>query len=358
MIVYLDATRNLYNMCLSERKLAWELEGRSVSKTELLRLVKHYKRAFLFAKPVHSHALQIAVVDLDKAFQAFYRRVKAGEAPGFPRFKNYKRWHSFGFKEYGNGFKLDGRRLKLTGIGRVRVRWHRPIEGKIKTIRVIRKADGWYASFACEVDDPAPLPKTGCVVGVDAGIAHMLVTSDGEYIKNPRYYVEAQRNLRVSQRRLARATKGSLNRKRRVNEVQRLHLKVKRQREDYIDKAVDYLVRTYDGIAIEDLNVAGMARNKHLSKSILDAGWGYFRQRLNDKAVEAGRQVVAVNPAYTSQTCNACGCVNRENRPDQATFYCVECGHRDHADVNAAKNILNLALHGRDTSVLHNVGCS
>ena len=121
-VLYLDATRNLYNMCLSERRLMWTYQQQSVSKTEQLQQVKHYKHTFPQVKAVHSHALQVAVSDLDKAFQAFFRRLKAGETPGYPRFKSYKRWDSFGFKEYGNGFKLDGRRLQLSGIGRVRVR--------------------------------------------------------------------------------------------------------------------------------------------------------------------------------------------------------------------------------------------
>lgn len=146
--LYLDTTRNLYNMCLSERKLAYELEGRTISKKEQLRQVKHYKRTFPQAQPVHSHALQIAVSDLDAAFQAFFRRVKSGETPGYPRFKSFRRWHSFGLKEYGNGFKVDGRRLKVSGVGRIRVRWNRPVEGEIKTCRLSRKADGWYVSLS------------------------------------------------------------------------------------------------------------------------------------------------------------------------------------------------------------------
>ncbi len=245
--------------------------------------------------------------------------------------------------------------MKVSGVGRIRVRWHRPYVGQIKTCRIVRKAEGWYVSFTCEVPDPQPLPETGKAVGIDVGIARLLTTSDGEHAENPRWYRNAQGKLRLKQRELARSKKGGKNRGKRANEVQRLHLKVKRQRKDYIDKIVDYLVKQYDLIAIEDLKPTNMVRNKHLSKSILDAGWGYFRERLNIKAVDAGCTVVAVNPAYTSQTCSACGCVNRENRPDQATLCCVECGHEDNADVNAAKNILNLALNGRDTSVLLNV---
>lgn len=136
----LETCRRFYNDCLAERKQAWEEEQRTVGKVAQLRRVKERKATNPWAKDVHSHVLQIVVDDLDKAFQAFFRRVKAGEDPGYPRFKGRHRWRSFGFKEYGNGFKLDGRRLKLSGIGRIAVRWHRPIEGQIKTLRISKQA--------------------------------------------------------------------------------------------------------------------------------------------------------------------------------------------------------------------------
>jgi putative transposase len=139
--------------------------------------------------------LQVAVADLDKGFQAFFRRVKAGETPGFPRFKGRNRFSSFGFKEYANGFKIDGRRLRLSGIGRVAVRWHRQLEGQIKTVRIICRAGKCYARFACEVE-AAPLPETGQDVGVDIGIASLITTSDGEKEAHPALYCAAQRKLR------------------------------------------------------------------------------------------------------------------------------------------------------------------
>ena len=134
----------------------------------------------------HSHILQVVASDVDKAYQAFFRRVKRGETPGYPRFKGRTRFDSFGLKEYGNGFKLDGRRLRLTGIGWLRVRWHRPIEGVIKTVRIHRQAGEWYACFACEVE-VQPLALTGKEVGIDVGVVHLLATSEKEVIANPRW---------------------------------------------------------------------------------------------------------------------------------------------------------------------------
>jgi putative transposase len=181
----LDFAYHFYNMCVSERKYAYELERRSVTKKAQLRQVKHYKATFPQAQQVHSHVLQVVAADVDQAYQAFFRRVKHGEKPGYPRFKGRNWFDSFGYKEYGNGFKIDGRRLKLFGIGRVRVRWHRPIEGKIKTVRILHKAGRWYACFACEfaihgAAPSEPLLQTGKRIGIDMGISAMLTTSDGE----------------------------------------------------------------------------------------------------------------------------------------------------------------------------------
>jgi putative transposase len=151
--------------------------------------VKEIKDTNPCALGIHSHVLQIVVNDLDKAFQAFFRWVKAGEKPGYPRFKGKDRFDSFGTKEYGNGFKLDGRRLKWPGIGCVAVRWHRPIEGEIKILRVCRKAGKWFVSFACETEEKR-LPLTGRAIGIDVGITSLLAISDGELVENPKWYRE------------------------------------------------------------------------------------------------------------------------------------------------------------------------
>ena len=145
------------------------------------------------------------VADLDKAFQAFFRRVKAGEKPGYPRFKGRNRFAGFGFKEYGNGFKIDGRRLKLSGIGRIAVRWHRALEGTIKTARIYCRAGKWFVAFACVVEKPEPLPKTG-EIGVDVGLLRLATLSDGEKVENPRWYRKILRELRVLQRKIARCS--------------------------------------------------------------------------------------------------------------------------------------------------------
>ena len=203
-----ETCRRFYNDCLSERKNGYELEGRSVTKVEQLRRVKEIKAHNPYAKGIHSHVLQVVVADLDKSFKAFFRRVKTGEKPGYPRFKGRDRFDSFGLKEYGNGFKIHGRRLKVSGIGRIAVRWHRELPAVPKTLRIIRKADGWYVSFACEYE-PEMLPTTGKITGIDVGIKSLLADSDGNTVDNPKWYREGQRKLRVLQRSVARKKKGS-----------------------------------------------------------------------------------------------------------------------------------------------------
>lgn len=335
----LETCRRWYNTCLAERRDAWQQERRSVGKFAQLAKVKDYRKENPFAGRVHSHVLQVVVADLDKAFQAFFRRVKAGEKPGYPRFKGRNRFDSFGFKEYGNGFKLDGRRLRLSGIRRVAVRWHRSIEGTIKTVRIKRRAGKWYACFACEIEQPEPKPATGQSVGLDVGIASLITTSDGEKVENPKWYRAEQRRLRVLQRRVARRKKGSHRRRKAVLSLQRQHERIRNKRKDFLNKLAADLVSRYDLIAIEDLRIVNMVHNRHFSKSILDAGWGYFRQRLSFKAEEAGRTVAEVNPANTSRTCSQCGSLFDGLTLADRWVEC-DCGLSLDRDHNAAINVL------------------
>jgi putative transposase len=341
----IETCRRWYNNCLAERMTAWENERRSVSKYELLAKVKEYRRENPYAGQLHSHILQVVVSDLDQAFQAFFRRVKTGVNPGYPRFKGRNRFDSFGLKEYGNGFKLNGRRLRLTGIGRLRVRWHRPIEGTIKTIRIRKQAGEWYACFACEVEGQ-PLEPTDREIGIDVGVYHLLATSENEIVANPRWYREEQKKLRVIQRRVARCKLGGANRCKSVLALQRHHEYIANRRKDYLDKLVNYFVSHYDRIALEDLQIHGMVRSHLLSKSILDAGWGYLKQRLIDKAAEAGRRVLLVNPSYSSKTCYSCGSLFSELSLADRWVDC-SCGISMDRDVNAACNILKRAGHAR-----------
>ena len=337
----LETCRRWYNTCLAERKTAWEEHRESVSQYAQLRQVKDLKASNPYAATVHSHILQVVVQDLDKAFAAFFRRVRAGETPGYPRFRSRDRFDSFGLKEYGNGFRLDGRRLKVMGIGRIAVRWHRPVKGEIKTLRIRRQAGVWYASFSCDLRQPESLPPTGRDIGIDVGIASLLTTSDGEHIENPKWYRSEQARLRILQRRVARRKLGGANRRKAVRAVACQHAYVANRRMDFLKKLVDGLISRDDRIAVEDLQIPNMVRNPHLAKSILDAGWGTFRMHLSFKAAWAGKTVVAVAPAYTSKTCSGCGALFETLTLADRWVRC-DCGLSMDRDENAALNLLAL----------------
>jgi putative transposase len=340
----LETCRRFYNDLLAERKFAWECEHRSVSKKEQFRRVKCLKDTSPYAQGIHSHILQVVAADVGKAFDAFFRRVNNREKPGCPRFKGRFRFDSFGLKEYGNGFKIDGRRLRISGIGRIAVRWHRLIEGEIKTVRIVRKADGWYASFSVVVE-PTPLPETGEVVGVDVGITALLTTDKGDKTANPRWYRKAQAKLRAAGRRVARRTKGGKRRRKAVVMLKREYQRIQNSRRDFLNKIVFNLVQSYDGIALEDLRISNMVQNHRLSKSILDAGWGYLVSQLTHKAEDAGRVVELVDPAYTSKTCSCCGKLF-ENLTLRDRWVTCSCGLSMDRDRNAAINILKRSRFG------------
>ena len=333
-----ETCRHFYNACLRERRDAYELNGVSITKTEQLRKVKVEKDTSPYAADIHSHILQNVVSDLDKAFQAFFRRLNAGEKPGYPRFKKRGRFAGFGFKEYGNGFKLDGRRLKLSGIGRLAVRWHRELEGQVKTARVYGRAGKWFVSFACEIEKPEPLAKTGVEVGVDVGLHRLATLSTGQEIENPRWYRTVLRELRVLQRKIARASFGGRNRRKLVLRLQRLMTHVANARKDFLNKFAAELIDRFDRIVLEDLGVAAMARGQ-FALSILDAGWSYLVTRLAYKAENAGREIVLVDPSYTSKACSGCGVLFGHLTLSDRWVSC-DCGVSLDRDHNAAINIL------------------
>lgn len=348
----LSSARHLYNMALAERRYAWEFERRTVTLKDLEGLAKHYRAVMPYGKQMFSQTAQSVVKQVDTAFQAFFARVKAGQTPGYPRFKQRTQFNSFEFKQYGTGASIDGRRLKLFGIGRVPVRWHRPLEGKIKTLRVLHRAGQWFALFACEVPRPLPLPKTRRSLGIDVGLSALITTSEGDKVDHPRYYREGQKRLRLLQRSLQRKAKRSLNRRQALLKVQRQHAHVANQRRDFLHKLSHRLVKHCDLMALEDLRLPNMMRNRPLSKSILDAGWGVFKELLTSKAESAGREVIFVNPAHTSKTCSHCGSLFENLTLDVRWVEC-ECGLSLDRDHNAAINILKKA--GWDASVQANV---
>lgn len=332
----------LYNAALQERRDAWQRAGISITAASQMAQLPEIKRLRPEYKEIGSQVLQDVLQRLDRAFRAFFRRVRAGEKPGYPRFKSRSRYDSMTFKQ--TGWKLEGRRLTLQGIGTAKLFLSRPIEGRIKTVTLRRDRCGdWWVTFSCDGVPKRPLPETGKAVGIDVGLEKFLATSDGEFVENPRHLRRAEAALKRTQRRVSKRKRGSKRRQKMVRTLARRHRKVQRARRDFHFKTARKLVHQYDLIAVEDLNVRGLSRGM-LAKSVNDAAWGQFLRILCAKAEEAARTVVAVNPSGTSQVCSGCGCEPRERKTlSVRTHRCSECGLVLDRDTNAARNILHLA---------------
>ena len=323
----LDVCRELYNDALYERKM------HRVSCYDQIKELPALKVAFPIHKQVYSQVLQSVLDRLDKAFKNFFR-----SGFGFPRFKGVRRFDSFTYPQ--SGFALTGKQLSLSKIGNIKVRLSRelPTDAIVKTCTIKRSVNGWFATLVFEYQ-ATPLPANDLAIGIDVGITSFATFSDGTVIQNPRIYQKAQAQLRVAQRRVARRKKGSSRRRKAVILLGKIHEHIANQRKDFLHKHSTEVVRKYGTVVVEALNVSGMSRG-NLAKQILDCSWSEWFRQLTYKAEEAGRQFIAVDPKYTSQTCPECGFISRENRKTQADFCCVSCGYSANADHVGSVNIL------------------
>lgn len=340
----LGLLRAVYNAALEERCEAYRKQGVSITKAMQEKAITEIKHDCPAYATVHTHLLQDVIARLDRAFQAFFRRCKNGEKPGFPRFKGRDRYMTFTFKDAGKGngaaFVAGGKRIRLSGIGNVKVKVHREMEGALKTIGVTRDGDGyWYALVTRDVP-PTPLPATGQEAGLDVGLYSFVATSNGDTVANPRPLETARIRVERAQRKVSRRRKGSVRRRKARQELARAHAHIRNVRKDFHHKTTRDLVRRYDWIAVEDLNVKGLAGGM-LARSIHDAGWAQFLGILIAKAEEAAREVIRVNPAGTSQQCSTCGATVPKDLSVRV-HRCQHCGYVADRDVNAAQNILRL----------------
>ena len=337
---HLDLCRELYNAALQERRDAWKLNRISISYHDQQNQLPEIKETRTDLKEVYSQVLQDALKRLDKTFKAFFGRVKRKDKAGFPRFKGANRYDSFTFPQATGGFRLDGNSLYLSKIGRVKIRLSQAMIGKVKTLTIKREVSGWFAIFTVETENEI-LPKTGKQIGIDAGIESFMTLSDGTQIENFKYFESSQKALRVAQRRVSRRKKGSRQRRKAVVLLRKIHEKIKNQRNDFAHKISTNLVKDFDLIAIENLNILGMSKGI-LAKQIHDAAWNGFFQKLKYKAENAGKSVVEVNPNGTSQTC-ICGETVKKDLSVRV-HHCLSCGYKNHRDIVSAKLILKLGL--------------
>jgi putative transposase len=367
----LDECRWLYNHLLEKRKTAYEQEGKSLSCYGQQATYPMLKAQRPSLNTVHSQVLQNIAVRLDLAMQAFFRRVKAfrsehlseasrecgvdarnkgtGEKPGYPRFKGDGRYDSFTYPQSGFSLTHDNR-VSLSKIGSVKLVYHRPLKGTIKTATIHKISTGkWSITFSCECE-PERLPERREQVGIDVGLNRFATLSTGEEIENPRFFRREEKALANVQRKHSKRAKGTAERRKHRKRVARVHERVKFKRTNFTHQASRKIVERFGVICVEDLHVSRMLHNHCLAKSISDAAWSQFFSMVSCKAEEAGRVYLAVNPAYTSQTCSACGHRQKMSLSERV-YRCPCCSLQLDRDLNAALNIRGLGLQTLGLSV-------
>lgn len=354
----LDRCRELYNAALQERRDAYRMCHLSLNYYDQAAQLSEIKQVREEYTDIHSQVLQDVLRRVDKGMQAFFRRIKAGQTPGYPRFQGRDRYDSFTYPQGGYSLTQDTR-VALSKIGSIQVKLHRPLEGLIKTATVKREGEHWSIVFSCEIEQTGThLPYTDDAIGIDVGLLHFATLSTGDTLENPRYYRRGEAKLQKAQQKLSRCKKGSHRRAKARKQVSQAHRKVRNQRQDFLHKQSRQLVNTYETLVFEDLAPSNMSKAPKpkqdengtylpngasakggLNKSILDAGWATFVSMCKYKAECADAvTVLMVDPKYTSQVCSGCGQVRKKELSER--WHSCECGTELDRDHNAALNIL------------------
>ncbi|MCG5061930.1 MAG: transposase [Limnoraphis sp. WC205] len=325
------------------------MDNKGVGQKELYRLSKVIRHEFPFANALNSSACQAAIERAYSSISRFYENCKKGipGKKGYPKFNKNNR--SVEYKT--SGWKLSETRKQITftdkkGIGKLKLKGTWDLNfyqiDQIKRVRLVRRADGYYAQFLISVDNKVETQPTGKSIGLDVGLKEFYTDSNGYSEPNPRFYQTGEKRLKFYQRRISRKQKGSANRKKVINKLGRVHLKISRQREEHAKRVARCVIQSNDLVAYEDLRIKNLVKNHCLAKSINDVGWYQFRKWLEYFGVKFGKITVAVIGAYTSQQCSNCGAVVKKSLSTR-THVC-ECGFELDRDWNAAINILKIAL--------------
>jgi putative transposase len=342
----LDRCRWVYNHTLEVRREAWGERQESLSRYDTNRLLTEWRAANHWLAEGHAQAMQEAQKRVDLAFRAFFRRIKAGEKPGYPRFRGKERYDSFTFPQpKGNWRFLGDGRLRLSKIGEVRIKMHRPLEGEVKTLTLQRDRLGnWYACFSCIVE-PRPLPVSGEMVGVDLGLSTFAVLSNGERIARQRWMDRDGHNIARLQRKKERYPKGSPERRRVLRALNHSYQRAANRRGNFTHQESRKLVNRFGLIVFENLDIRDMQSNgnRAINRGIADVAWGRFVQYTRFKAEEAGRVCLLVDPRGTTQECSGCG--NTVPKDLSVRVHdCPYCGLRLDRDLNASLNVLGRGL--------------
>lgn len=340
----LNGCRWLYNHLLEQRKTLWETEKKSISCFEQCDTLKSLKISNPFLNDIHSQVLQNIAIRIDFAFKAFFRRVKSGEKPGYPRFRGYNRYDSFTFPQ--SGYKVCDNYINLSKIGNIKINLHRPIEGIIKTCTIRRKPTGkWFISFACDIDIKPVIKPVNPAIGIDMGIESFATLSNGEKIDNPKFFQASEKFLAKAQRKLSTCEKGTPERRKSRKIVAHIHEKINNKRHNFVHHNSRTIINKFNTICIENLAINSMKKNnfRSMNKSIGDAAWRMFLECLKYKAEYAGNHCIQVNPAYTSQICSNCG-HRHKLKLSERVYHCPICDFNLDRDHNASLNILRLGI--------------
>ena len=341
----LEECRWVYNQTLAARRDAWQERQETLGLFHTQALLPRWKAARTSLKLVHSQVLQNVQLRVDLAFNAFFRRLKAGDtAVGYPRFKGFGRYDSLTYPQYGNGARLEENRLILSKIGTVRLKLHRPVEGRIKTVTLRRSSTSkWFVAFTVERECTATADGGEATVGVDVGLEKFATLSTGEVIENPRFFRSDEHDLKRAQRRLIERPKGTPGRIKLRKVVARIHERIANRRKNFAHQESRKLIKRFGTIVFEDLSITRMLKNHCLAKSIADAAWSRFASYTQYKAEEAGRAYLKIDPRGTSQRCSQCEAVVKKSLSIRV-HQCPHCGLEIDRDLNAAHNILRLGL--------------
>jgi putative transposase len=337
----LTGARRLYNAALEQRRWMYRDHGVSVNYFDQAAQLKEARDADEKLSLLNYSACQDVLRRLKKSFDGFFRRIKRGETPGYPRFKSVDRFTSVTFPSYGDGVKLS-ERLYVQNVGWLKIKLHRPVEGKVKTVTLKREAGDWYAVFSCDEIPARVYPAATAEVGIDMGLESFATLSTGEKIANPRWYRKIEARLKDAQRELSKKKRGSKRRQKAKRRLARQHAKAANQRNDFHHKLARRIVCENSLILVEDLTPREMVSDtsRGMAKSIQDASWGRFLSILAAKAEEAGRRFVKVPPRGTSSTCFQCGKYRKKGLSERV--HSCECGLVLDRDVHASHNILRL----------------